>query len=230
MVRDSAHDWRVICTCQCGKVTEVRLTELKAGKSTACLSCSGKRKMANLTEEQLTHLRSICRLGWAAYQANPNRENRKPTRLFKYTPEEHVIAQIMRGARGRCANPTAVGYSNYGGRGIEFRFESTAAATHWVMQHLGPRPDGCSIDRIDNDGHYEAGNLRWATRSQQARNKRAYKGSVYGHRLQRLCIQRPDYSYEGLRKYIKLGWTDAEIIALPKPKGGRPKKNVSSCL
>ena len=217
MVRDSANDWRVICTCQCGKVKQVRLTELKAGKSTACLSCSGKRKMANLTEEQLTHLRSIC-------------HNHTASPRFKYTPEEHVIAQIMRGAKKRCTKPTAVGYAHYGGRGIEFRFESTAAATQWVMQHLGPRPDGCSIDRIDNNGHYEAGNLRWATWSQQARNKRAYKGSAHGHRLQWLCIQRPDYSYEGLRKYIKLGWTDAEIIALSKPKGGRPKKNVSSCL
>lgn len=173
--------------------------------------------MANLTEEQLTHLRSIC-------------HKHKTTRLFNYTAEENIVAHIMQGAKQRCTKPTVVGYPHYGGRGIEFRFESTAAATQWVMQHLGPRPDGCSIDRIDNDGHYEAGNLRWATRSQQARNKRAYNGSVYGHRLQWLCQKRSDYSYEGLRKYVKLGWTDAEIIALPKPKGGRPKKNVNPCL
>ncbi len=42
----------------------------------------------------------------------------------------------------------------------------------WVIEHLGLPDRSLEIDRVNNDGHYEPGNLRWATRSQQSRNTR----------------------------------------------------------
>ena len=50
---------------------------------------------------------------------------------------------------------------------VEFRFKSFDE----FFAELGPRPDGCSVDRIDTLGHYEVGNVRWATVLQQANNR-----------------------------------------------------------
>ena len=75
--------------------------------------------------------------------------------------------------RQRCENPNDPSYHNYGGRGIEFRFESVSAAIKYVLKEL-PHPTyiKLDIDRENNDGHYEAGNLRLATRKENLENRR----------------------------------------------------------
>jgi len=95
-------------------------------------------------------------------------------RAIGATPEYRTWSAM----KTRCLNPRNHAYLNYGGRGI-------ALCDRWrefrnFLADMGPRPSlAHSIDRIDNDGPYSRENCRWATKSEQARNR---------HKGQRLII------------------------------------------
>lgn len=74
--------------------------------------------------------------------------------------------------KNRCHRPTTSNYERYGGRGIRV-CEEWRKSFMPFYQHVGDRPTPYhSIDRIDNNGHYEPGNVRWATVEEQVSNKR----------------------------------------------------------
>lgn len=73
----------------------------------------------------------------------------------------------------RCTNPSNADYHLYGGRGITICDEWKDFRA--FLTDMGERPEGRSIDRIDNSRGYEPGNCRWATSTQQARNTRKNK-------------------------------------------------------
>jgi hypothetical protein len=70
----------------------------------------------------------------------------------------------------RCLYPRHCDYDNYGGRGISI-CEDWLSFTPYFAD-TGERPPGCTLDRIDPNGNYEPGNVRWADAKQQVRNRR----------------------------------------------------------
>lgn len=87
------------------------------------------------------------------------------------------LRHAAKNARRRCINPKERHYSDYGERGIEFRFESVASCVDYLLTLPGHYDLTLWIDRIDNDGHYEVGNIRFTTRSESQKNRRTSRPS-----------------------------------------------------
>lgn len=135
------------CRCDCGKDTIVIGINLTSGRTSSC-GC--------LRNEKTTERLSIHK----GYN----------------TPTYKTWANMIQ----RCTNNKNKDFEHYGGRGItvytEWRKDFSAFFAY-VSQLPHFSEDGYSLDRINNDGNYEPGNVRWATRIEQNNNRRPYKAA-----------------------------------------------------
>lgn len=134
-------------------------------------------------------------------------------RDYKTSPE----MQAFRRAMARCKNPKNKSYYRYGGRGIRFCFTSFAA----FILDVGRRPSSDhSLDRKNNNGNYEPGNVRWATAQEQARNRRTGKLLNALGETHLLCEWQDITGLkEGtIRQRLKSGWCPDCVVTV-KVKG-----------
>lgn len=125
---------------------------------------------------------------------------------------QHPLYGTYSNIMSRTTNPRVRSYADYGARGIRIAEEwqgKPRAFIAWMEENLGSRPEGMTLDRIDNDGNYEPGNLRWASASEQHRNRRRAWASRVG------AIDRPNGRWRvririGGQRRIQIGTFDTE--------------------
>lgn len=121
----------------------------------------------------------------------------------------------------RCQTPSNKAFPSYGGRGITVceRWQKFSA----FFADMGHRPDGMSLDRIDNDAGYSPKNCRWAERKDQNRNKRNLVTIKIGQDQKCLAewCEHFGVSYGTVWARIKTGWPAERALTTPVFRGSR---------
>lgn len=144
--------------------------------------------------------------------------NKSPARVtnLKHGKSWSPEYAAWRAMRNRCTNPRCWNYSDYGGRGI-------SVCDRWMRSFdafyadMGPRPDGLSLDRIDNEKGYSPGNCRWADKGEQQRNRRVSRSVVWQGRPRSVAsLERKAGLPKGvLSARLDAGWSVERAIEEP---------------
>jgi len=107
----------------------------------------------------------ICKREWKRSIAGQKSVRKSRATLRSY------LQQIFRDIKHRCSSPKYHAYHRYGGRGIKCLFNSSDEFINYIVSILKIDPRGLQIDRIDNDGNYEPGNIRFVTHKENCNNR-----------------------------------------------------------
>lgn len=138
-----------------------------------CTKCGKYKKLYEFYKGSLNKggFRTKCKACHHSYRmANKKHKADYQNRYNKTLPG--YLRKLWYGIRRRCNNPKVSSYKNYGGRGIRNKFNNFKEFYQYIVNELCVDPRGLTIDRIDNDGHYEKGNIRFVSKSENSKNKR----------------------------------------------------------
>jgi hypothetical protein len=190
---------KMVCRCTCSKTLTVLASGLRTGNTRSC-GCL-RREMV----------------------AAKNYKHGARKRKAKDNPPEYVLWKRM---RQRCNDSGNHEWDRYGGRGITVdpRWDDFTV----FLADVGPRPTpNHSIDRIDNEKGYSKDNVRWATASQQARNKRNSRRVVFNGQSIGLADLAEAHGIPYGRLYTRLwkGWSVEKAVSTPTAAKGRRKRD-----
>lgn len=137
------------------------------------------------------------------------------------------IYKIWTGMIQRCENPKGSGYERYGAIGVRVcdrwhKFEN-------FLEDMGPRPEGLTLDRRDNEMGYSPDNCRWATPLEQGRNKKTNLEISFNGKTQCLTSWADEFGIKEatLTKRLHLGWGIDRALTTPVAAKFR---NKSACM
>lgn len=134
----------------------------------------------------------------------------------KHSMTNTALYGLWCGMKTRCYNHNFSQYKDYGGRGI-------TVCDRWrnsfknFYEDMGDRPEGMTLDRIDNDGNYEPSNCRWATTTTQALNTRKKRIVVCGETVGRISIvaRENNISLPLVYGRMRCGWSLNDALSIP---------------
>lgn len=176
-----------LCVCECGRSKSVRVRSLQSGQTKSC-GCLFKEAIKIVGQSRRTH-------------------GRKKTAEYR----------IWAGLKSRCYDQQCAQYPRYGGRGI-IVCERWVKSFEAFLADMGERPSPAhSIDRRDNDGPYSPENCRWATATQQSRNRSGnriieWRGS---HRTIAEWSEKLELRRGTLSERLRLGWSVERAFLTP---------------
>ena len=114
----------------------------------------------------------------------------------------HPLYMIWNGIWQRCTNPNSEYYQDYGGRGITVSDEWKSIEV--FAADMGERPPGFTIERINNNLGYCKSNCKWATRQEQARNRRSSRLVTHNGRTQTMIAWAEELGIPYMTLYLRL--------------------------
>jgi len=173
---------------------------------------------------------SRVRAGWAVekilttpvrirQRSLPSAESAQPRKgwgKYSHGMSKTRLHRIWRGILNRCLNTRTPAFPDYGGRGIMIceRWRQSFLAFY---EDVGDAPDGMSLERLDNAGHYEPGNVRWASPLEQANNKRNTRLLRYAGKAQSVAAWAREQGLPLATVWgrLRLGWSVADTLSIP---------------
>ncbi len=144
-----------------------------------CSGCKTEKPISGFYKNCSTKdgLHNWCKVCLKLYQKSEKGKVISKRSMTKYHGTIHgYLHRLFRRMLYRCYDPNYKGYKHYGGRGIKVCFKSADGFIDYVINKLQVDPRGLQIDRIDNDGNYESGNIRFVTCRENLMNRRCTKG------------------------------------------------------